>query len=370
MRKINKNILISGFYGFGNAGDEAILYAMVKSFKDALPDIGITVLSHKNIEELSPFNIKFVPRKNYFAIIKAMLGADLFISGGGGLIQDITSIRSIKYYLGLINLAKLLGKKTLIYAQGVGPVETAQGKKLTAKTLNKTDYITVRDEYSKNLLLELGVKEKLIEVTADPVLTLDKKADISDILNKYGLNDKNMKLGVSIRPWPGNHLPKIAEFLNLLNRKNPKIKQFLMPFQRSQDLEECKKLKSMLNHNAVIIDENLTTLRLLALISRFDCVIAMRLHAAIMAAVNCVPSLGLIYDPKVRNFFKLAQMPAIALDIINVNLLNENLKYLLEHGKEIKEKLKNNLIILKGKAEKNIEAVKMLIAKGQGANNK
>jgi len=357
----NKNILISGFYGFGNAGDEAILYSMVSSFKKEMPDIAISVLSHKEITELKPFGVKFINRKNYFEIIAAMLKTSLFISGGGGLIQDITSVRSIKYYLGLINLAKLLGKKVLIYAQGIGPVITEEGKKRTKDTLNKVDSITIRDEYSKWLLGSLGVKQNNIEVTADPVLTLSGDADITDLCQKYGILPADINLGISIRPWRTDCTDALAEFLTELNKNRPDIKQYLLPFQLSQDLAECARLEKKLNHKVAIINEQLSTLQLLTLISKFNYIIAMRLHAAIMASVKNIPALGIVYDPKVKNFFSLTDLPSVELEEVSADLLKTNFDYIIKNEQDIKIKLKNNIEGLKTKADKNVEIVKQLL---------
>ncbi|MFH1454257.1 MAG: polysaccharide pyruvyl transferase CsaB [Armatimonadota bacterium] len=357
----NKNILISGFYGFGNAGDEAILYSMVTSFRKLMPEAGISVLSNGKIDELSDYNVNFVNRKNYFSILKAMFTTTLFISGGGGLIQDITSVRSIRYYLNLINLAKLFRKKVMVYAQGIGPVDTDEGKKLTSETLNRVDYITVRDEASKELLLNLGLNEKLIEVTADPVLMLEGQTDITNILSKYDINKDNVNLGIAVRPWGVDYLDKLASFLNNINKKYPDIKQYLLPFQLSTDLEQCLKLKEKLVFDAIVINEKLSTLQLLSLISNFNYMAAMRLHAAIMGAVNSIPSLGIIYDPKVKSFFELMNLPSVDIKRMELNLMDEKFDYLLKNNEQVKKNLKENVSSLKKKACKNNEIVMDLL---------
>lgn len=358
----SKNIFISGFYGFGNAGDEAILYSMVSSFKNQMPDIEISILVNKEINELKNFGVKFISRQNYVAIIKAMLETDLFISGGGGLIQDITSIRSIEYYLGLINSAKLLGKKVIVYAQGIGPVTTPKGKKLTKNILNKVDYITVRDEYSKELLAELGVTQKNIEITADPVLALSGSVDVADLCKKYNISYENINLGLSIRPWKTNRTDVLAEFLTNLNKERPDIKQYLLPFQLSQDSDECLKLQAKLKHETILINECLSTMRMLTLISKFNYIIAMRLHAAIMAAVNNIPALGIVYDPKVKNFFSLAGLPSLELESLNTDLLKTKFDYIIKNNNEIKTTLKSNTLILKDKALRNVEVIKEILS--------
>ena len=86
-----------------------------------------------------------------------MSSLDVLISGGGSLLQDVTSKNGILYYLGIIKLAQLLGKKVMVYAQGIGPIREPRNRKLTAKILNKVQAITVRDFESRTELLEMGI---------------------------------------------------------------------------------------------------------------------------------------------------------------------------------------------------------------------
>ena len=114
------NIVISGYYGFGNAGDEAMLCAIIDAIRDVEDDAHITVISGNPQETSRKHNIKAVGTFAAFGILNAIRNADLVISGGGSLLQDATSIRNTYYYLSIMGLAKLLGKPVMLYSQGIG----------------------------------------------------------------------------------------------------------------------------------------------------------------------------------------------------------------------------------------------------------
>ncbi|PKP54929.1 polysaccharide pyruvyl transferase CsaB, partial [Candidatus Atribacteria bacterium HGW-Atribacteria-1] len=129
--KTMAKIMISGYYGFNNTGDEAILKSMVGAFKEKIPQIKITVLSHNPLQTSRTYQVKAINRLHLISIICCLRNVNLFISGGGGLLQDSTGKGwSILYYLGLILAAKIVKAPVMIYAQGIGPVNKQINKKL------------------------------------------------------------------------------------------------------------------------------------------------------------------------------------------------------------------------------------------------
>ncbi|MBI2251455.1 MAG: polysaccharide pyruvyl transferase family protein, partial [Armatimonadetes bacterium] len=173
-KRKNPLVVISGYYGYENIGDEAILKAILESISEEISNLKFIVLSNNPLITSQTFNVKAVHRYNFPQIIKAILKSSVFISGGGGLIQDITSFKSLQYYLGLILLAKILRKPVIIYAQGIGPLLHRKSKIFTKFICNLVDLITVRDYASKEELKKLGIKKEIL-VAADPALTLENK---------------------------------------------------------------------------------------------------------------------------------------------------------------------------------------------------
>lgn len=307
-----KRILISGYYGYDNIGDEAILHGITRSLKEEGAargiDLCLTVLSANPEKTAAALNVEAVPRMDIMAILRAISRSDLFLSGGGGLLQDATGRGlSIFYYLALVLLARLFGKPVVIYAQGIGPVRRLLNKRLVRFALNRATLVTVRDEGSAKLLMDLGVRRPPVHVTADPAFLLAPADNPSPALSDFLLQlpADNPVIGVSVRPWHGRktYLNALAEALNCLAAEFSAT-VVLVPMHHEDDLPVCHELAERLRDKPLILTENLAPPEMLLLFSHFSMVLAMRLHALIFAAMAGIPLLGIGYDPKVDAFLK------------------------------------------------------------------
>lgn len=307
-----KRIVISGYYGFDNTGDEAILHGLVRSLKEEAAarnmDICLTVLSANPAKTAATLNVEAVPRMDVKAILRSMGKCDLFISGGGGLLQDATGRGlSIVYYLALVLLARLFGKPAVIYAQGIGPVRRLFNKWLVRFALNRATVITVRDAGSAKLLAELGVSRPPVQVTADPAFLLAPSGDTSPLLSAFigELPAGSPVIGVSVRPWRDQkkYLHALAEALNCLAAEFSAT-VVLVPMHYEDDLPVCRELAGLLRNRPLVLAEKLSPPEMLHLFSRFSMVLAMRLHALVFAAMCGAPPIGIGYDPKVDAFLE------------------------------------------------------------------
>lgn len=307
-------VLVSGYYGFGNAGDEAILMAIVESLKRQSEDIAITALSADPATTRELHGIDAVLRTNPVAVLQEIARADLVISGGGGLIQDVTSSRSIPYYLFIVYMAKRLNKKVMFYANGVGPVYRDLNKRMIKRICNMVDLITVRDENSKHELEVLGVHRPDIIVTADPAFVLEPVDDDRglQVLKDLGIDlsvDKP-KIGVTMRPWnlreSWGNIAKACDYLV----KTMGADVIFLPMQFPADYHESLEIAKLMKEEALVLDKPLGPKELLWLTGQMDLIFGMRLHALIFGAKMGVPLVGLIYDPKVENFLKRVHQPS------------------------------------------------------------
>lgn len=358
MRKNKKHkIIISGYYGYDNLGDEAILYSMIKNFKKNHPDLEIVVLSGNPEKTEKKYQVKAVDRFNLFKISKEILTSSAFISGGGGLFQDVTGLKTLKYYLGLVFLARLMLKPVMIYAQGIGPINTKTGKFLTNIILNNVNLITVRDQNSKDILNKLNVKAPPILVTGDAAFSMDAPREEKKA-------NKTIKVGISARPWStgGNYTLILARFADLLI-ENYNASIYLLPFQRRQDFKICKDILSQMKGSARIVDGLEDPEEMLEFINGLDFLIAMRLHALIFAAICHVPFMGISYDPKVDSFMDLMKQNSLKVNELEINILENNFKILLTSRNNIKKILKENVTLLKEKANINNLLLLKLIKK-------
>jgi polysaccharide pyruvyl transferase CsaB len=223
------------------------------------------------------------------------------VSGGGSLLQDVTSARSLLYYLGLILMARALRRPVVVLAQGIGPLRRPALRRLTARALQGVARITVRDADSAAELRGMGVGSgghPEILVTADPVFALAPAPPERGQALLAGIPGPRPWVGVSVRPWPGIDalLPSLGGALTQIEGAGGT--PVFLPLQPAADRPLCCSLAERVGRG-VVWPGALQPAEWLAVVSALDLVVAMRLHALIFAAVSGVPCLGLSYDPKV-----------------------------------------------------------------------
>lgn len=306
-------VVISGYYGFRNNGDEAMLYAMLKALDQKIQGLEPVVLSKDPAETESFFGVRAVPRHDLGLIVDEIRKSDLLISGGGGLLQDVTGPNSILYYLGVVTLARILGKPVFFYGQGIGPVRTLLGRTLMRIVANKVELVTIRDRESKGELEELGVVRPRVEVTADPALGLDTNEidpALGDrILAEAGITDFEDMVGVSVRGWKGRQEYKavIARVCDQLMASGRKV--IFLPMHYPEDVSVSKEISSMMSRVPYIIDKRINFKEMLSLMMKTRVIVGMRLHFLIFGAILNIPMVGISYDPKVDRFLSLVDMP-------------------------------------------------------------
>ena len=164
---------VSGYYGCGNAGDEAVLAGIAASFaRQAGERVRLTVLSQNPDATIAQHGLQAIDRMDLSHVRATLRESDLLLSGGGSLLQDTTSIRSLLYYLWIARMAFQMGKPVMFYAQGMGPLRRPLSRWLVRLVANRAAYLTVRDEPSALLLKTIGVTNPRLEVTADPAFAL------------------------------------------------------------------------------------------------------------------------------------------------------------------------------------------------------
>ncbi len=363
-----KKVLLSGYYGFDNSGDDAILKSIVKDLKEADKNIGIVVLSNNPSKTEKVYNVKAVNRFKIFDVIRAMKETDLFISGGGSLLQDITSNRSLWYYLLTMKLAHILRKPFMVYANGIGPIDNRLNRKLTKNILNKAEFITLRDEDSKKFVDSLGVENKKVLVTADPVFTLNPSDDsrIDEILRGEDIASTDRLIGVSIRQWENNEL--LIETIKEASREIYKAYGYrflLIPMHYPEDLNISNEIINGDNRDYIYVLKNKYSVEeIMGVIRRLDLIVAMRLHSLIYAATQGIPIVGLVYDPKLTGLLKTLEIGNY-LDVNKVNSkdLVENIEYVIKNREELSKNLEEQEAKLEELALKNIEIVLEILKK-------
>ncbi|MRN54266.1 polysaccharide pyruvyl transferase CsaB [Paenibacillus monticola] len=312
-----QKVVISGYYGFHNSGDEAVLQSILIALQKQSQAAGISitpvVLSIDPEWTTAAYGVESVHRMKLGEVRRAISESVGLISGGGSLLQDVTGSKSIPYYLGVIKLAQWMGKPTFIYAQGIGPVNRKLFHPLIKAVFRKCAYVSVRDEQSRQLLQSMGLRQEKIEVVPDPVmgLTLPEDKETDETLEATAqLIDTLPVVGVSVRYWEQDRreLDIIAQGLIEACSVAPFHVRFL-PFHQPIDNDaSCyvmdKLEKGIAQHGGIIsiCEDALHPQKMLSEVGRCDVLIGMRLHSLIYAAGRYVPLIGISYDPKIDHF--------------------------------------------------------------------
>lgn len=319
------HIVINGWYGQLNAGDDAILDVFVKESMARL-DCVFTVLSEspENIEP-TPF-LRALLHPIVFGrglpqiILNGKLSrylaefrrGDLFVLGGGGLLRDNTTWRNLLRLLDEIWFAKLFSKKTMLYAIGVGPFKTRIGKWLIGATVRKCDLITVRSEPCAALLREIGVEAERIHVVADPAFLLAPQ--VPHDLELLTLFEGGKKIGFyptfALLLWwqDDTHLKRFAAALDaLVESEGVEIVALPMSIRTDgiDDVKTARAIQALMKHPAAmhVYEKRLTASELKWATSQAMMNITVRLHAMIFSLGCDVPVVAVNYEPKVGNVF-------------------------------------------------------------------
>lgn len=270
-------------------------------------DVEVTILSGSPEETYRLYGFPAIPRKDIAAVKTAIHRCDALVFPGGSIFQDVTSARSVKYYQALVGMAKAAGKKVFLLGQGVGPLKSFFGKRWAADAFNKADAITVRDPGSMALLKELGVS-KPIRVTADSAMLLQKPTDSGEV-QSFAVG--NMKtVGISVRPYG-----KGKDVVTLFGELSKKLfaanyMPVLIEMDRHEDGPLILEISKANGGKIPDLRKLQTPMQVQQRLARMDAVIAMRLHAGVLAATVGIPPFMVSYDPKVSAFAKLLDLGA------------------------------------------------------------
>ncbi|MDG0811791.1 polysaccharide pyruvyl transferase CsaB [Cohnella rhizosphaerae] len=354
-------LVLSGYYGFRNSGDEAVLLSILNALEQAGEDQGVfvepIVLSGDPAWTARQYGVWSVPRMKLREVREAIAASDGVISGGGSLLQDATGLGSIPYYLGILEMARWARKPTFVYAQGIGPVKRRMFGPFIARAMRKASYVSVRDGESAALLAGFGVPEDRVAVVPDPVMGLPlPPADggaaavrgaaaaggaegggpraaegagpagadgAAEGAAREGGTDRPPLVGVSVRFWRGDRsdLDRIAAALAALARQRAVRLRFL-PFHEGADEDASRYVIERLGEAAAMAEiapAHDAPQEMLREIDRCDLLVGMRLHSLIYAANREVPLLGLSYDPKIDQFLhRLGDRPVGTVDAIDL----------------------------------------------------
>ena len=297
--------VVCGAYGKGNAGDDAILVCMIRQLRQQDPDLPITVMTRQPRQTAMLTGVSTVHIFNIWAAGRVMRKSQLYISGGGSLIQNVTSNRSLSYYLYSIRQAKKAGCRVMMYGCGIGPVNGEKYQDQAARVLEENvDLIALRDPESLETLRAFGVKKPRVHLTADPALLMaGDDAAAGRYLAQNGLNPQgNFSLFV-LRPWDGTQ-EKLAAICAAADYgwERYGLAPLFYTLEPSRDAEITRTAAGMVKAPCQVLPPVEDGAALCGLMGRMGLVVSMRLHALVFACAQQTRVAAISYDPKVSGF--------------------------------------------------------------------
>jgi len=354
-----KKILVSGYYGYQNSGDDAILHSICHDIEQLNIESEITVLSNQPHVTMGEYSVNAVDRFNLKKVIKQIKNCDVLVMGGGTLIQDLTSTRSLYYYLGIIWIAKFYKKKVMLYGNGIGPINKWFNKRLTTLTLNSVDIITLREHLSKKILVKLKITKPYIEITADPVFNLELSKDIytGDLYEIEKVPKDKPIVGVLFRSWSHeeSYTRKMAKVCDeIINTYDYNV--VFVPMRHPTDLIVAYEIMKKMKHKATVIEHRYNEEKLISFMGEMQLILSMRLHGLIYGALKQVPIIGFNYDPKVEYYAKELDIPIVDdMRHIHVEKIMKQIKEIEKNRESVITKLAFRVDELKQDARRNRE---------------
>jgi len=298
-------LVISGYYGFENLGDEAILECLIEELKGRFPECEPVVLSASPHKTAKEHGVRAIDRWDPRKILRELRGATALISGGGGLIQDQTSRRSALYYLGVIALASLRRCPVFLVGQGLGPIRNPLLYRLAGRLLSRAEFAMVRDQPSLKLLSGWGLAEDKAVLGGDLALLLWPGLQKLRVAAKGAEEggDKAPYVAVCLKGELSERLK--AALARQLDRLAEELRVVLLALHPDEDLSPMEEIAAQMNGSALVLDTAGVGLKeVLECLAGAQAVVGMRLHALIFAMLAGRPFIAISSEPKILNFLK------------------------------------------------------------------
>ncbi len=298
-----KSILVSGYYGHGNAGDEAMLAGIVGAVKSLAPEASITVLSSDPVRTAKEHGVQSIGRMDFKAIRRSLSKGAGLLFGGGSLLQDATSFRSLLYYAGLAMVASTMHRPVVFYGQGIGPLQRRLSRAIVRRVLGKSRMFVAREEGTLAELKRLGITKPVVRPGTDPafLLPIPDPAGGQEVLARSGLATAGAPVMALVpRAW---HAAPVADLLAAAGTyilEHLGALPVLLPLH-PDDQAICQQISDRTGGSIPVL-AGLGYDETLAVVARCDLVVSVRLHGLVFAALAARPFVGVSYDPKVKRF--------------------------------------------------------------------
>ncbi|MEO0264240.1 MAG: polysaccharide pyruvyl transferase family protein, partial [candidate division WOR-3 bacterium] len=334
-----KTVLLGGYYGFGNLGDELILRKLVEDLSGLVGRKNIVVVSGDPENTIKTYGVQAISRFSVESVYEATKFSDFVVVGGGGLIHECSGLDprdifrsfgyNVPFYAVLPLFARMLGKPVFYWAHGVGPIFTNEGRQFAKWFYSLCDVCTVRDRYSFQYLSSL-VPDLNPYLDTDPVMAFDFDTIPQVLETPFPQN--RLKIGINLRPWFGirKTIDEICKAILELGEKDIAI--IPIPFDLKLDSEVLRILKERLPGDIVFdphMGNPVTLEKTISAMRGCDLLLAMRFHAIMAGMKLGIPTVALSYDVKTDQLSSEEGLPFLKVEEARQDCISKLFKHLL-----------------------------------------
>jgi polysaccharide pyruvyl transferase CsaB len=384
-------IVLSGSYGTRNVGDEAILTVLVNELSARGVDVDVLTFTPEATAARQPAAnvVRSGVLRGSLATFKAIRNADALVVGGGGILQDATSLRNLLFHASRPIMAAIADTPIVVSGVGVGPLKYALSRRLTRWLCNGATSIDVRDERSADLL-------RTLRVPADKIISGADFAHLLPSNNRDAMSSSGRTvfeslaeakgqgrrlIGLSLRPPVGSRsrrsmlsdsdradIEKMARIADrIIDDHDARI--VFVSMYAAQDDPIAELLAGAMQHRDGVlpVSGGLPPETIKAVIAELDLMIGTRLHTLIFAASENVPFVALAYDDKVAAYAEALGLTDQVLDRPEwtADAVLEVVSATLEQAGEIRHKLAAGVARLTARARQSLDRI---CAVAQGRN--
>ena len=282
------DVLLLGYYGFGNLGDELLCEASLRLLSSCgVPKERVALLSASPRWSEEKYGVRAFDRWSLREIWRACAASRSLLLGGGGLFQDSTSARSCVYYYAAVRIARLLGLKVWAEGQSVGPLRHGLSRALTRGAFGSCCHAGVRDESSREILDAMGIRSAL---APDLVMSLP--------VQRAGC-EGNFLLFNARPGYRALAERAAASCMKLAENSGREVAGVALSREDEAELASLASAGLVKLSGVTLVSSKEDFARAA---SRASGALGMRLHFLILSALSGLPLAGCAYDPKVAGF--------------------------------------------------------------------
>ncbi len=318
----------------------------------------------------------------YHAETQCMQEADLVIDLSGDMLtEDYGPHVAYSHFLPIL-LAQALGKKVFVCAQSIGPFKLTSP--LARFALNRAACVTARDEITVKNLSQLGVRDELVEFTADLAFLLAPvdAARVDEIFEAEGVPTDKPLLGVSVSQLVEGKFSKhnplaatqdfaktMAAALDTFLDEQPHhimlVSHVIGPRREHDDRIMCRRVRSLMRHadRVTVLAGDYRPDELKGAIKRCQQFIGARMHANIAALSSEVPITAIAYSHKTPGIMRLFGMEDQVVDIKTMTQddIVEQLRSTAKNADSLRAQLGERMLEVRERSAANVRRLAKLV---------